>query len=323
MKRHAGKTTKVSKGEPEIGTMKKIHILGAGAIGKLYGAALIQDVAVTFITRSSQQQRWQFQPFHSDTSVPCECSTVTANELYENSIDTLIVCVKAYQVESALTDIAHALKANTKILLLHNGMGVWEKVKGMLPTKIVAQGLSSHGALWNSDSSTLIHTGLGSTFIGPLSDSATEDEYSFLVEMLKARLPECEWRESIQLDQWRKLAVNAVINPLTGYYQFKNGQVLNKEFVPVIESVSREIAVVMNAKGFSIDSTDLIESVHQVAKATAENYSSTNRDIHFGRMTELEFINGYVVNLGESLGVDVAENKRLLSLCESKAETDL
>ncbi len=296
--------------------MSKVHILGAGSIGKLYASALLKTENITFITRNNKSLRWKFQPYQSDYRVDCECPSMKADELPKNSIEILLVCVKAYQVEEALPEIMHGLHSGTKIILLHNGMGVWEKVKDGLPTQCVIQGLSSHGALWNEESQTLIHTGLGRTLLGPLSNGSRKGDLSLLLTLLQKNLPTCEWRENIQKDQWEKLAVNAVINPLTGYYQFKNGSVLDSEFEPIIENISREVAEVMLAKGFEINRDDLVAAVKIVARATAENFSSTNRDMYFGRPTELTFINGYIIQEGEALGIDISENKRLLHLCQ-------
>lgn len=306
--------------------MNKLHILGAGAIGKLYASALFESVDISLIVRNGcivsdvlGGISWKFSsPFLAEKpqAKQVDVDALSASDLDKHSVDCLLVCVKAYQVKEAIESVIHALKNNALVILMHNGMGVWQGVSELLSLQQVVQGLSSHGALWLNDEQHLKHTGTGETFIGPLSHNKPSSSVRDIIQLIQSKLPGCTWVENIQEKQWHKLAVNAVINPITGYYQCKNGDVLKPEFSSAIDHICDEVSQVALAEGISISPESLKETVEQVALATAENFSSTNRDTFYGRQTELDFINGYIVSRASKHGISAPENIRLLELFE-------
>jgi 2-dehydropantoate 2-reductase len=94
---------------------------------------------------------------------------------------------------------------------------------------------------------------------------------------------------------WNKLLINAVINPLTAIFQIKNGELLNslyiKDLMMALLEEGRKVA-----KYAQIDiSDDLWEQLLQVCERTAENQSSM-KDIAEGRITEIDWINGALLN---------------------------
>jgi 2-dehydropantoate 2-reductase len=89
-------------------------------------------------------------------------------------IESLIVAIKAYTVVDALKVLAPRLTANSTIVLLHNGMGVYERLVDTIfrnpelrPRFIVAS--IDHGA-WNTDFFHTIHAGVGSISFGIVGD---------------------------------------------------------------------------------------------------------------------------------------------------------
>ena len=111
---------------------------------------------------------------------------------------------------------------------------------------------------------------------------------------------------------WKKLAINAVINPLTAIHDLKNGELADTKYSTSISNICDEIAKVMSALGYLVDSAELVENVQQVITATANNYSSMHQDIKFKRQTEIAFINGYVTSKATELNIEVPHNLRLV-----------
>ena len=89
-------------------------------------------------------------------------------------IDSLIVTVKAYAAADSIKPLVHRLRPESTIVLLHNGMGVYERlIKDVFrnpeqrPQFIVA--VNDHGA-WNKEYFHTVHAGIGAITFGIVAD---------------------------------------------------------------------------------------------------------------------------------------------------------
>ena len=109
-----------------------------------------------------------------------------------------------------------------------------------------------------------------------------------------------------------KLAVNAVINPLTAVLRCHNGELVsNPLYLPQLQALAAEVADLYQQLHWPL-SQNLSERVQQVAQATAANRSSTLQDILAARPTELVFICGYLQQQAQSLGLTLPLTARLM-----------
>lgn len=135
-----------------------------------------------------------------------------------------------------------------------------------------------------------------------------------------------------------KLAVNAAINPLTavlggGYLQ--NGSLHrsgpgHRLVQQVVKETSRVLTAYLHTLSgphatppdtvrlFSYES--LMSRVQQVIAATRDNISSMANDVKYGRMTEIDYINGYLIDLATRHGVATPTNRMLVQMVKFKAE---
>ena len=234
-----------------------------------------------------------------------------ANEDDIHYADLILLCVKSFQTSSALLILADKLKANSRILLAHNGMGTLAE----LPLNIVNKHtiytlLTTHGCLRTAPL-TITHTGVGTTDIGLLSGRDNSAQQHALTHLLNAALPSVTYHQEIKQKQWLKLAINCVINPLTAINDIDNGEVNNTRFVSAITATLNEIVMVAAAEGIILTSDILHKTVTSVAKATAKNSSSMRCDVIANRQTEIYYINGYIHRLGLKHHIATPENTRL------------
>ncbi|WP_325893628.1 2-dehydropantoate 2-reductase [Grimontia sp. NTOU-MAR1] len=281
----------------------RFTLVGAGAVGALWGLKLFEaGHQVHFVTRKEESQI----TLGFEHQKP---QTFSANQpsLGEDS-DCLVVCVKAFQVIDAISAVKSHLHPDTPVVLMHNGMGTANDVLQTLDTNPLVLATTSHGALKISPS-VLRHTGLGETRLGGANVSGKQCD--FLADVFSHALPSAKWEKDIQTALWRKLAVNCMINPMTALRQCQNGELLSDSLREQLNTLSEEIALVMQAEGLNVASGDVLQHALQVAKATAENHSSMNRDVHFKRRSEIDFITGYLISRAESHDIAVPENRAL------------
>jgi 2-dehydropantoate 2-reductase len=117
---------------------------------------------------------------------------------------------------------------------------------------------------------------------------------------------------NIQGVLWSKIMVNVGINAITALTGLRNGELMNfPEIKLVMKRAVMEAQEVAIARGIDIGIEDPIEKVFEVAEATATNRSSMLQDIDKGRKTEIDAINGFIVELGRRYGVDTPVNEVL------------
>lgn len=289
----------------------KITVLGCGALGQIWLAALEQQ--------GHEVQGWLRvpQPYCSVNVIDLQGSTLNrtfiANDpAFLAQSDLLLVTLKAWQVSEAVKNLQFILPENCPILLLHNGMGTVDELKSL--RQPLLRGVTTHAA--KHDGTVIVHVAAGITHIGPISAAATA--MSELAETLHAALPDVAWHNNVASAAWQKLAVNCVINPLTVFYNCTNGELA--EHPDVVEALSNEVAEVMEREGQHISREWLIDYVMDVIRSTAGNTSSMLQDIRAQRRTEVDYINGYVIRRARAQGLMTPENNRLYEFIKRKEQ---
>ena len=254
------------------------QIIGAGAIGCLWAANLKrigQDVhLVTRNDRLTNTLHYQnLQQQHLKFEISC-------NKTLLHSDDPVLVCVKATQVKQAIQDQLHRISAQQVIILMHNGMGCAEQVQKLLPDNPIICATTANASLLHGPLN-IQQTGLGSTYLGAFNQSAKQ--YKDLFKTLNSALPDTHWTDDIKQKLWLKLVINSAINPLTALFQIKNGGLQARSFEPKILSIAKECLQIAKAEQIHFEEEELVKTINQVIAATAENYSSMNRDLFFQR----------------------------------------
>ncbi len=294
-----------------------IVVLGQGAMGLLWTAHLakIPTIKVTARhTRASDAKGINFThhlgqtefihvPHASDDDLTCA--------------DLIIVCLKAFHVATELEKIYPHLSDKAIIALCHNGIGTLNEISAFISERrIVLTMLCSHGA-FRPTKSHVIHTGLGMTDIGLIHGQISDYQTNEIVNVLHAALPKVIWHQGIKQKQWLKLAINAVINPLTAINGIKNGDLILPKFSPIIEQLAVEISDVAKKEGVELSPKTIIDTVMLVAQNTAKNHSSMRCDVDNNQTTEITYISGYISSCGKVHGIPTPMNDELLSKIQS------
>ncbi|ALR14817.1 2-dehydropantoate 2-reductase [Vibrio natriegens] len=280
-----------------------IVILGPGAIGSLWAIKLKQaGHHVSLWSRSSETQL----SLQLDDSVG---DTFLNNHLLSvKSADLIVVTVKAWQVEEAISPLLGHIHPDTIVMLMHNGMGTAQRVSESLKNNPIVLATTTHGA-YKPCEQKVLHTGHGNTQLGGFNNLG--EQCQFLQEVMHHALPEVGWNPNINAALWTKLAINCAINPLTAIHQCKNGALAQQEFQDTLRNITRELVEVMNKEGLDTEFDNLFGVIMQVVNATAENYSSMRQDVYHQRRTEIDFITGYLLQTAEKHHIETPENLSL------------
>jgi 2-dehydropantoate 2-reductase len=291
-----------------------IVVFGAGSIGSLFGALLarVPEHSVTLVGRDphvSAVRDSGLRVTGVDEFVVRPAVTTDGTRL---SADLALVTVKAFDTETAAEELATG--AFRAVCSLQNGMGNEETLARHLDCPVLA-GTTSYGAV-REGPGEVAWNGSGDVVVGPWdprdADGVAEEVgEAFAAADLSVAVEDAD---GIRRRLWRKLAANAAVNPTTALARVENGALGEPPGSDLVEPIAREVAATARASGVDIDDEETAAAVEEVVAATAANESSMYRDIERGRRTEVDVINGYVVERAREHGVDVPVNRTLRTL---------
>lgn len=278
----------------------RVQIMGAGALGSLFGA-LIQQAGyeVVYVARGKQYEALK-KGLRVSGLMEAEFLVKASSKPVD--ADVTFVTVKAYDTESAAKALAEIDPG--VVCSLQNGVGNEEILMEYLSR--VIGGTTTYGANL-LEPGHVIFAGKGVTFIGEMDGSISEN-VRLVEEVLKNSYIEVEVVDDIRRRIWEKAAINACINPITALAKVRNGKIAEvEELWSIAEKIAEECEAVMRVLGF--ETGRLKEMVREVAIKTATNRSSMLQDVEKKKRTEIDFINGAFVAKGEEAGVEVMYNK--------------
>src|SRR4030043_1753465 len=289
----------------------KTVIMGAGAMGSLFGGLLTLKGEEVWLVGVSNQQidplrtvGLTFEEKGKSQIIPIN---TTSDVTSVGKADLVIFFVKTYDTEKAVSDALVLEKEDTIFLTLQNGLGNEEVICKKMDRKKVMLGVTGHGATLQGPGH-IRHAGWGKTFIGELNHQITDRAIRVAQSFCDAGI-ETEVSSNIHEHVWGKLLVNTGINALTALTGFKNGQLLDyPETARLMERLVFEAAEVARRKGVHIEE-DPIKRVRKAIEATRENRSSMGQDFDHRRKTEIDAINGAVVREAQWLGLSVPFNQ--------------
>lgn len=264
----------------------KIGILGFGSIGKLVFASLSlnKELEVSYIDERSHA-RSQCGFTYKDLATNKTQYLIANRVLDLNALDLIILTTKTYQTKSALTNIS----LETPLVILQNGMGNEEQIKNPY---ILAT--TDCGAYVSENILNISHLG-----------TITYDQHNALnldLSFLSTSLIPWNPTDQINLMLFRKLVINAVINPITALYQIKNGEIF--QYKALCNKLLDEIALISHRAHYPFSREELENFVYSVAQKTKDNYSSMCVDVKNKRRTEIDNIVGYLLKLASAYNID-------------------
>lgn len=309
----------------ETKTMR-IAIVGAGSIGLLWASRLSRlPYEVTVLTHTAAQHKKIVQ-----AGISCEeldgqvvHTNVTSCPIEETSelspFDIIFITVKQYQLQNVMEPIQRCSHPFTQILFWQNGLGQEKAIDELhyRPDTYVA--LTTEGAYRKSDT-YVVHTGQGETWIGTFPHQG--EWKPLLQDFVKAIQPiviSPIRKESMILRRmWEKLAVNAAINPLTTILEVPNGELLSVDLENIMEKLTGETCQVANRIGVELDHSRAIKKIREVCNLTSQNLSSMLQDIQGGKRTEIDSINGAIIQYAKEHNVPVYWHEMLYTLVKAK-----
>jgi 2-dehydropantoate 2-reductase len=297
----------------------KIAIIGAGAMGCLYGAKLSSlDTNEVYLIDVWKEhidaiENNGLQMEENGETITYKAVKGVTDAKQAGVCDLAVIFVKSTLTGTAVAANKAVFGPETIALTLQNGLGNIDVLQKQVGRDKVIAGTTAHGATMLGPGK-MRHAGSGKTVIGE-PDGTVSERIKKLAGMFANAGIETDISENVVGLIWDKLLVNVGINALTGITRLHNGDLLKyPEIEEILESAVSEGLDVAKAKGILLGFDDPIAHTKEVCAATAANKSSMLQDILNGRQTEIDMINGAIVCEGASLGIATPINKTLTGL---------
>lgn len=297
-----------------------IHIIGAGSVGMLWASAIrltFPNYPVQLLLRegktptSKERTICRMQDQHRPRIVSVPCGSPLSDQ---RTIRNLIVTTKAYDANQAVRSVEHRLDPSiSRIIVLCNGaLAVADSLRRDFKGIQLHTALTSHGVYKKQPDNDDEETDMVTIFSSN-GGHCYLHQYEPMRELWNTAGLDCRVADDMELLLWRKLAANCVINPLTALYNCTNGELPQK----VASFYSRELPLLLQEvqQVYQAESgqphADFEDFVRQVLTDTEANRSSMLVDVESCRQTEIDFLNGYVVQKGLRHGIQCKLNHAL------------
>jgi 2-dehydropantoate 2-reductase len=302
----------------------KIAIIGGGSLGLMWTARLLlAGFQSTLIVRSREQaQRIVHHGLKYTEGKVTQMLAPTvypSGEIGQLSYDLLILAVKQTQLQSTFPLLRRISTSHPYLLTLQNGLGHLEHLADAYPLDRILLGVTTEGAYRHSPNH-VERTGYGTTWIGQAGLSVPTASIQAIQEELRNKGFQIEWDGNINERLWRKCVINCVINPLTAIMNIRNGQLLSSEHLKrLMKQLFNETIAIAEREGYKFDEK-LWQEIESVCRSTSQNRSSMLQDLHANQPTEIEYINGYVIQRGKQHGLPTPTHDLIVELIQAKEE---
>ncbi|MFT4107054.1 MAG: ketopantoate reductase family protein [Lacrimispora sp.] len=294
----------------------KIAVIGAGAMGSIYGAHLSLNNEVYMVDTSAatvdhiEAEGIKLQ--EDGTENVYRPHAVTCTEGME-PVDLVILFVKSLFSKAALGGNKCLIGPDTYVLTLQNGSG-HEDILGEFVDRehIIIGTTEDNGAVLCPG--CVKRGGKGNTNVGML----VEDKAGFLPK-LKDSFESCGFtvhvHANIQQLIWDKLFTNVSLSVVTGILQVDIGYIAANEHAwNMTTRLIHEAGAVAKGLGLEADEAAITEKVRKTSEGSPNGRTSIRVDLENGRKTEVNTISGSVVRAAKKCGVPVPTHEFVVEM---------
>ena len=304
--------------------MKTAIIGGAGAMGSVFGGRLAQnsiDVTLLDVSRTAVDAI-NTTGLHLDDkagqSQNIKVKAVT-DPREVGPVDLALVFVKCYYTEAAVRAATPLIGSDTMVLSLQNGWGNAPRIAGIVGEEKVLLGVTYNSATVLGPGHVQ-HTGIGATFIGELNGGIS-DRLKRIVDLFNAANLETTASETVLETIWSKLALNVCSLPTSALLKFYAGQLIEHQgTLDLMSALLNETVAVAKAQNIALDYDERWQSITGLLEKATGAKASMLQDVEAARRTEIDVINGAIVEAGQRLNIPTPYNQAMVWLVKSLEE---
>jgi 2-dehydropantoate 2-reductase len=303
----------------------RIAVLGGGgAMGGIFGGYLAragEDVVLIDVTQAAVDaiNRDGVRIEKKDGSTEQVRVQASSRPETVGPVDLIINFVKCYHTDAAIRSAIPMLGADTAILTLQNGWGNADRISALVGKERVLVGLTYN-------SGTLLapgrvrHSGIGVTHLGELDGAKSERLEAAVAAFRNAGL-DTNLSTDIVEEIWKKLALNVCTLPTAALLRFPAHELIQHDGSnALMRALLAEVVAVATAQGIALDEAERWRAIVKLLEQAIGARASMLQDVEARRQTEIDVVNGAIVEAGLRLGVATPFNQAMVWMVESLQE---
>jgi 2-dehydropantoate 2-reductase len=297
----------------------KIAVLGAGSLGCAMGGVLTEaGHEVWLINRHAD--RVEHLRRHGlvmrvdgvDRRVAVRAA-LRAQEV--GPVDLVIVLVKSFHTDEAMAGALALIGRQTDVLSLQNGLGHEDILTRHVGCERVLVGRTYVGGSPLGPGHVIAAYHGKDTHLGEL-DGTLSERVVHIADAFNAAGLQTVVSSNILGTVWDKLLINVATGAITAITGLTYGQLYAQ---PQLQALGvgavEEAMAVARARGIALSITDPLFAWNKAGAGLGADFkTSMLQSIEKGSVTEIDYVNGAVVALGERLGVATPVNRSLVAL---------
>jgi 2-dehydropantoate 2-reductase len=296
----------------------KVLIMGAGALGSVFGGFLSRDNEVTLVGRNPHMAEiskkglrvsgiWGDRLFNP--------AALTSTEGLEEQ-DIIFITTKAYDTEEATKQVLPLLHKGSIVVSMQNGIGNEETISKLVGKDRALGGMAIFGALLVEPGHVRVTVYASECLVGALDgDRGKAEKVAGLIS--KAGIP-ASTSDDIIREKWMKGFYNMALNPLSAILKVPYGYLGEREETKdIMKEILKEAFSVADKENVNLQYSwkeyfDYL--LEKQIPPTAEHKSSMLQDIERGKKTEIDYLNGVVVRLGRKHDIPTPVNETIVNI---------
>jgi 2-dehydropantoate 2-reductase len=296
---------------------EQILIVGCGAIGGLFAAALSSVARVTaFDTNAEHVKAINAHGLRVTGKNPRMAHIEATDDpasLKNTAFAAVIFLIKSKMTAAALAQLRPAFIGNPKLVTLQNGMGNAEVLLSV-PNAVVIRGVTMNAGRYVEAGcvESLIE---GKSWLGPARGSV--EDMRPLADLLNKGGMETEVVADPMGAVWSKFVLNCVMNPLGALMMGDNASRHNSpDMRALIDDMAAECMAVVQALGgtFAFPPMEYVDKIRAGEIPLSRHAGSMALDVARGAPTEIDELTGFIVREGERLKIPVPKCKAVYRL---------
>src|SRR5580658_2373082 len=300
----------------------KIAVLGGGgAMGGLFGGYLAragEDVVLVDVSQAAVDaiDRDGLAIEEKDGSIATIRVKTSSKPADVGPVDLIVNFVKCYRTEAAIAGARPMLGDDTAILTLQNGWGNADRIAAVAGEPRVMAGVTSHSATLLGPG-RVKHSGVGMTYVGELDGAQSRRLEAVVAAFRKAGI-ETTPSPRIVDEIWKKLALNVCTLPTSALLRFQAHELIqHQEMLDLMRGLLAEVAAVARPQGIELDEAERWAGIVALLEKAVGARASMLQDVEAGRRTEIDVVNGAIVEAGRRHSIPTPLNDAMVWLVKS------
>lgn len=307
----------------------KILVIGLGALGSVYSCFLtLAGHEVTGLIRPASLDKIKTDGVKV-TGIWGEHATKLCNvasdvsELIHENFDMIIVTVKSFVTEDIAQQIAPLVGDNTLVFLLQNGYGNFEAASKSISEDKIVLGRVIFGAETLAPGESKVTVFADDVMIGSPKNLVNPELLEKYAEVFSKALIPTRASSQIMKYIWGKIIYNSALNSLGAIFEVSYGELveepITRDLMNQMIGETFELLRVRNVPTLWPDAESYLSNFYEnLVPATSSHHSSMLQDIRSGRRTEIDALNGAIVELAHRSDSPVPVNELIVAMVKAK-----